>query len=95
MLDIFLHKKASNPLGPERLGVELFTSAELLRLDKQYRTLDPQHTKNLESLRTSEMGTYPFTPSLIAHYKFLKKEDARRDWSWYFAPIVVILNKVR
>ena len=73
----------------------LFTSAEPFVLDKQYRTIDPQHTKNLESLRISEMGTYQFTPNLMADYKFLKMEDPRRDRSLYFAHIVVMLNKVR
>jgi hypothetical protein len=77
--------------------VELFTSAQLFRLDKQYRTLDPLHTKNLEVLRTSEMGKYPFaSPHFkLSLYKFLKKDDPRLDVSWYFAPIAVLLNKVR
>ena len=95
VLDNILFKKPSQPGGPEEIGQRFFSTFQLYRLDKQYRSSDSKHSANLESLRTLSPAVYPFTQQLLSQYKILRPADVLADSQWLLAPVIVLFNKER
>ncbi len=93
VLDNYIFKKPSQPAGPTDIGQRFFASFKLFRLDKQYRSLDPVHSANLESLRCLDPKIFPFNHSLLAHYKTFSSADVLADPEWLLAPTVVLFNQ--
>lgn len=95
VLDNYVFKKPSQPAGPTDIGQRFFASFKLFRLDKQYRSLDPVHSANLESLRCLDPKIFPFNHSLLANYKTFCSADVLADPEWLLAPTVVLFNQLR
>jgi hypothetical protein len=95
VLDNALFKKPSQPAGPEDIGQRFFSTFQLFRLDKQYRSCDVADSQNLASLRTLNPAVRPFTKQLLSQYKFLQATDVVADPEWLIAPVVVLFNQER
>jgi hypothetical protein len=95
VLDNTVFKKPSQPGSAEDVGARFFSTFKLFHLDTQFRSLDPQHSKNLSQLRCLDPTIYPFTRSLLSQYSVLSSSDIESEPEWLIAPVVVLFNQLR
>lgn len=95
MLDNFCNDNLSSPGSPEDVGCRIFQQFCLFKLDLQYRSQDPVHSQNLESLRTTIPTLFPINQQLLSQYKYFQKQDVLDNPQWIFAPVVVLYNALR